>query len=103
MSDVLSLVSSLQLEVRHLSARVDDFERRGALDLDRVLSLKETAIAIGKSPTTLRHWVTDAQSFERMQLGALLRKDPTNHWVSSPRLIARWRQVSLRSLQEMAK
>ncbi|MDD5302424.1 MAG: hypothetical protein PHS14_04875 [Elusimicrobia bacterium] len=104
MSDVLSLVSSLQVEVRRLSARIDDFERlRSGPDLDRVFSVAETARAIGKAPSTLRHWLGDAQLFDRHQLAALVRKDPTNHWVSSPRLIARWKQVAFRALQELAR
>lgn len=104
MSDVLTLVSSLQVEVRRLSARVDDFERRqGFADLDRVLNLSETATAIGKRPSTLRHWLADAVLFDRHQLGALVRKDSTGHWVSSPRLVGRWRQVAFKSLQELAR
>lgn len=94
--------------VRHLEARVSALEEhvrelRDSVDLDRVLSVKETAAAIGKAPSTLRHWLGDAQLFERHRLGALVRKDPTNHWVSSPRLVARWKQVMFRALQELAR
>jgi hypothetical protein len=105
MSDVLSLVSSLKSDVQRLSARVDDFERRQSAerDLDRVLSVAEAARAIGKAPVTLRHWLGDVQLFRRYQLAALVRKDPTNHWVSSPRLVARWKQVMFRALQEVCR
>jgi hypothetical protein len=103
-SDVLALVSSLKRDVERLNARLDAFEVRGpSLDLDRVLTVSETARAIGKSPTTLRHWLHDARLFERHQLAALVRKDPTGHWISSPRLVARWRQVAFKSLQELAR
>lgn len=105
MSDVLSLVSSLKVEVQRLSARVDDFERRQSAerDIDKVLSLRETATAIGKAPSTLCHWLGDAQLFERHQLGALVRKDPTGHWASSPRLVARWRAIAFKALAEVCR
>ena len=45
----------------------------------------------------------DAQLFERHHLAALVWKDPTNHWVSSPRLVARWKAVVFKGLQELAR
>lgn len=93
----------MSLEARVVDLEIAVKELRGARDLDRVLSVAETAAAIGKSPTTLRHWLRDAQLFERHRLNALVRKDPTNHWVSSPRLVARWKQVAFRALQELAR
>jgi hypothetical protein len=103
--EALAEVSALRDDVRRLAARIDAFEVRGApsVDLDRVLSLRETAAAIGKSVVTLRHWVGDAVAFDRYHLGVLLKKDPTGHWTSSPRLIAQWRRVALRELQEVCR
>jgi hypothetical protein len=102
--EALAEVGALRADVRRLCARIDAFEVRGpSPDLDRVLSVAETARAIGKAPTTLRHWLRDAETFDRHQLGALVRKDPTNHWISSPRLVARWRQVMFKALEEVAK
>jgi len=103
--EALALVGALRTDVRRLSARVDDFERRQSAerDIDRVLSLKETAAAIGKRPSTIRHWIADAQLFDRHHLAALLRKDSSGHWTSSPRLVARWRQVALRELQGLCR
>lgn len=106
MSDVLALVSSLKSDVQRLSNRVDDFERRQSAergDLDRVLNLRETAAAIGKSPVTVRHWISKAEFFDRHQLAVLLRKDVSNRWTSSPRLVAKWRQVALRALVEVCR
>jgi hypothetical protein len=105
-TDVLALVSSLKSDVQRLSARVDDFERRQSAerpDLDRVLSVKETAAAIGKSACTFRHWLGNAALFDRHLLGALLRKDTSGRWVSSPRLVARYKQVAFRALVEVCK
>jgi hypothetical protein len=99
-------VGALRSEVRRLSNRVDDFERRQSAergDLDRVLNLRETAAAIGKAAPTLRHWIADAALFDRHMLAALLRKDSSGRWVSSPRLVARYKQVAFRALVEVCK
>lgn len=72
-------------------------------DPDRVLNLEETAAAIGKAAPTVRHWIADAHLFERHFLAALLRKDSSGRWVSSPRLVARYKQVAFRSLCELAR
>lgn len=107
LAEVMEQVGIIQEQVRKLLARQQATERalgQGmAGDLDRVLSVAETASSIGKAPTTLRHWLADAQLFDRHQLGALVRKDPTNHWVSSPRLVARWKQVAFRELVEVCR
>ena len=90
-------VLALETTVRELRAAAP------AADLDSVLNVKETARAIGKAPSTLRHWLGDAQLFDRHQLAVLFRKDVSNRWTSSPRLVARWRQLALRQLKEACK
>jgi hypothetical protein len=104
---LLDAVAELRARTAKVEARQEATERALAQgmapDLDRVLSLKETAAAIGKASTTLRHWLGNASLFDRHQLGALLRKDPTGHWVSSPRLVARWKQVAFRELVEVCR
>jgi hypothetical protein len=105
--EVMEQVGIIQEQVRNLIARQESTERaltQGmAGDLDRVLSVAETASSIGKAPTTLRHWLADAQLFDRHQLAVLFRKDVSNRWTSSPRLVAKWRQVALRQLQEACR
>lgn len=103
--EALEDMGALRSEVRRLSARVEDFERRQSAerDLDKVLNLKETAAAIGRSASTVRHWISNAELFDRHQLAVLLRKDDSGRWTSSPRLVAKWRQIAFRALQELAR
>lgn len=95
---------ALEARVVALEAAVRELRTAApAADLDSVLSVKETALAIGKSPVTLMHWLGDAHAFERYNLNALMRRDPTGHWRSSPRLVARWKQVAFVQLCELAR
>jgi hypothetical protein len=99
--EVMEQVGIIQEQVRKLLARQEATERALAQgmagNLDRVLNLRETAAAIGKSPVTIRHWIADAALFDRHQLAVLFRKDVSNRWTSSPRLVA------LRALEEACK
>ena len=89
--------------ITRLEQLVRDLNAGGTLgDLDRVLNVAETARAIGKSPLTLAKRLRDAHQFERWQMAILVQKDPTGHWVSSPRRVARWKQVMFRNLQTLA-
>jgi hypothetical protein len=91
---------SLEARVLALETTVRELRASAApQDLDRVLSAAQTAVAIGKAPSTLRHWLCDAHRFDRYQLAVLMRKDVTGRWVSSPRLVAKWKQVVFRSLE----
>lgn len=96
----VALLTLEALEARVVALEIQ--QRRGP-GLDDTLSLAATARAIGKSPTTFAKWLRDAGAFEKHQLAVLVRKDPTGHWVSSPRLIARWKQVVYRSLAEVCR
>lgn len=97
----LAEVSALQVQVADLLKRQDETERALQLRVpapDDVISLARAAAAIGKSHGTLVKWTKNARLFERYNLRLLLEKDVTGHWVSSPRLVARWKQVMFRTL-----
>jgi hypothetical protein len=99
---VTGAAESLEERVRRLERAVRSLQETPG-DLDRVMKVPEIAKAIGKSRCTLLKRLRDANEFERWQMALLVRKDPTGHWVSSPRLVARWRQVMFRNLQELAR
>jgi hypothetical protein len=97
-------IMTLQTQVAGLLRRQEHLERSltgqvPAADADRDMALSEVARAIGKSPATLAKWTKNAALFERNRLGLLLQKDVTGHWISSPRRLARWREVTYRSLR----
>ncbi|MDD5305513.1 MAG: hypothetical protein PHS14_20625 [Elusimicrobia bacterium] len=92
----------LEARVLALETALRALRAAAPADLDRTLNVKETAVSIGKAGSTLAHWLRDAQLFDRYQLAALVRRDVTGHWVSSPRLVARWKAVVYRGLQELA-
>lgn len=98
MTDVLSLVVSMQSDIRRLSNRIDDFERRQSAersDIDEpIFGLRLVASAIGlKSAKTLRKWATDLDLTEKHQLQMLLKRNPSGRWFTTRRLLNQWRRA----------
>ena len=58
----------------------------------RRLTLEEAALAIGRSPETLRGWTRKRAAREKYRVDVLLQK-VAGRWESSPRNVAEWRRV----------
>jgi len=88
--------ADLLATVTELRERVSELERLNLSGgADRPICLKELAgrIGNGKSVASLRGWMKRPATRKRLRLELLLRKDPTGHWYSTPRLLARWQDA----------
>jgi len=96
--------ADLLTQVMELRARVAELERvQMCGDADRPMRLAELAkrIGPGKSVATLRGWIKRPASRRKYRLEMLLRRDPTGHWYSTPRLLAAWSNALAKSAQHL--